>query len=277
MAAGSSPSRSSVSPSTPNSRGSHRQKYPEHPHRRDRRDPGRTLTVRGGQENPYDAIDARRRSHGCPYSVTGDARQSRAIVRGTVAEADTAQDALRLADQHRPDVTIMDLFLRGESGVSATRELCRRQRGARVLILTAIDNPSFIREAFAAGARGYALKRNRARKRSSTPCAWSAAAALTALALRSRPDGGREAGRATRRAVRSAVGREREIFDLVVAGHGNQRIAAELFISIKTVETHRAASTASWAALRRRARPVRRPARPAVSGFVEIWQARDPA
>ena len=70
----------------------------------------------------------------------------------------TAHEAWQCADEHNPDITIMDLFLRGESGVSATRELCRRHRGARVLILTAIDNPSFVREAFAAGARGYALK-----------------------------------------------------------------------------------------------------------------------
>src|SRR4029079_3021501 len=75
-----------------------------------------------------------------------------------VAEAATAQDAWQLADEYRPDLTLMDLFLRGESGISATRELCRRQRGTRVLILTATDNPSFVREAFAAGARGYALK-----------------------------------------------------------------------------------------------------------------------
>src|SRR6476469_489036 len=75
-----------------------------------------------------------------------------------VAEAATAQDAWQLADEYRPDLTIMDLFLRGESGISATREMCRRQRGARVLILTAVDNPCFVREAFAAGARGYALK-----------------------------------------------------------------------------------------------------------------------
>src|SRR3954470_7566344 len=75
-----------------------------------------------------------------------------------VAEAATAQDAWRHANQHRPDITIMDLFLRGESGISATREMCRRQRGARILILTAVDNPCFVREAFAAGARGYALK-----------------------------------------------------------------------------------------------------------------------
>ena len=52
----------------------------------------------------------------------------------------------------------MDLVLRGASGISATRELCRRQKGSRVLILTAIAEPSFVVEAFAAGARGYALK-----------------------------------------------------------------------------------------------------------------------
>jgi DNA-binding NarL/FixJ family response regulator len=157
-----------------------------------------------------------------------------------VAEAATAQDALRLAEQHRPDVTIMDLFLRGESGISATRELCRRQRNARVMILTAVDNPSFIREAFAAGARGYALKEQTADE---------IIAALRVVAGGARylpprfdpgligdgtptpePDG----------LFAQLSAREREIFDLVVAGHGNQRIASELFISVKTVETHRA-------------------------------------
>ena len=64
--------------------------------------------------------------------------------------------------------------------------------------------------------------------------------ALPAAAIRSGADVGPEVGRATRRAVRQLSAREREIFDLVVAGHANQRIAAELFISIKTVETHRA-------------------------------------
>ena len=48
-----------------------------------------------------------------------------------VAEAATAQDAWRLADQQRPDVTIMDVFLRGESGISATRELGAGASAAR--------------------------------------------------------------------------------------------------------------------------------------------------
>jgi DNA-binding NarL/FixJ family response regulator len=158
----------------------------------------------------------------------------------TVAEAETAQDALRLADQYRPDVTIMDLFLRGESGVSATRELCRRQRGARVLILTAIDNPSFIREAFAAGARGYALKEQSADE--IVGAVRTVAGGARYLPSRFDPDlmgDGKQPVQADGLFGQLSA-REREIFDLVVAGHGNQRIASELFISVKTVETHRA-------------------------------------
>ena len=157
-----------------------------------------------------------------------------------VAEAATAQDAWRSAELHRPDVTIMDLFLRGESGISATREMCRRQRGARVLILTAVDNPCFVREAFAAGARGYALKEQTADE--IMAAVRVVAGGMRYLPTRFDPElineakaGAQEGG-----LFGQLSAREREIFDLVVAGHGNQRIAAELFISIKTVETHRA-------------------------------------
>ncbi len=157
-----------------------------------------------------------------------------------VAEAATAQDAWRLADQHHPDITIMDLLLRGESGISATRELCRRQRGARVLILTAVDNPCFVREAFAAGARGYALKEQTAEEIFGAVRVVAGGARYLPprfdpeLMVDGRPNGQPDG------LFGQLSAREREIFDLVVAGHGNQRIAAELFISVKTVETHRA-------------------------------------
>lgn len=157
-----------------------------------------------------------------------------------VAEAATAHEAWQCADETSPDVTIMDLFLRGESGVSATRELCRRHRGARVLILTAIDNPSFVREAFAAGARGYALKEQTADE-------IFAAVRVVAGGMRYLPSrfdpelmGDGKQDEQPEGLFGHLSAREREIFNLVVAGHANQRIATELFISIKTVETHRA-------------------------------------
>jgi DNA-binding NarL/FixJ family response regulator len=157
-----------------------------------------------------------------------------------VAETATAQEAWRLADEHRPDVTIMDLFLRGESGISATRELCRRQRGARVVMLTAVDNPSFVREAFAAGARGYALKEQTAEE--IIAAVRIVAGGARYLPSRFDPDllgDGRQTPQ-PEGLFGQLSAREREVFDLVVAGHGNQRIASELFISVKTVETHRA-------------------------------------
>jgi DNA-binding NarL/FixJ family response regulator len=158
-----------------------------------------------------------------------------------VAEAATAHDACQAAEQHHPDVTIMDLVLRGASGISATRELCRRQKGSRVLILTAIAEPSFVVEAFAAGARGYALKeqgsddivtavRAVARGERYLPPQFDPALIDDTRKTKESPDG----------LMGQLSAREREIFDLIVAGHRNQKIATELFISVKTVETHRA-------------------------------------
>jgi DNA-binding NarL/FixJ family response regulator len=157
-----------------------------------------------------------------------------------VAEAATAHEAWQCADECSPDITIMDLFLRGESGVSATRELCRRHRGARVLILTAIDNPSFVREAFAAGARGYALKEQTADE--IIAAVRVVAGGMRYLPARFDPQlmGDGKQDEQAEGLFGHLSAREREIFNLVVAGHANQRIASELFISIKTVETHRA-------------------------------------
>jgi len=157
-----------------------------------------------------------------------------------VAEAATAHDACQAAEEHHPDVTIMDLVLRGASGISATRELCRRQRGARVLVLTAVDNPSFVRESFAAGARGFALKEQTAEE--IIGAVRVVAGGARYLPSRFDPEllGDGKAGTQADGLFGQLSAREREIFDLVVAGHGNQRIAAELFISVKTVETHRA-------------------------------------
>src|SRR5215468_10833709 len=140
-----------------------------------------------------------------------------------VAESATAQDAWRNAEQHHPDVTIMDLVLRGESGVSATRELCRRQRGARVLILSAIDNPSFVREAFAAGARGYALKEQTADE--IVAALRVVAGGMRYLPPRFDPELMAEGKPGTHAdgLFGQLSAREREIFDLVVAGHANQR------------------------------------------------------
>jgi DNA-binding NarL/FixJ family response regulator len=75
-----------------------------------------------------------------------------------VAEADTAQDAIRLYQQHRPDVTLMDLRLPDKSGIETTREIRERFSDAKIIALTSYDGDQDIYRALEAGVRGYLLK-----------------------------------------------------------------------------------------------------------------------
>ena len=163
----------------------------------------------------------------------------------------------------------MDLFLRGESGVSATRELCRRHRGARVLILTAIDNPSFVREAFAAGARGYALKEQTADE--IFAAVRVVAGGMRYLPARFDPElmGDGKPDEQPEGLFGHLSAREREIFNLVVAGH------AQPAHRDRAVHQHqdrrdapRAHQPQAGRAFGRRARPLRRAARSSLTGKI---------
>lgn len=75
-----------------------------------------------------------------------------------VAEADTGEEAVQLARQHRPDVIVMDLIMPRENGVDATVEILRDNPSARVLILTTFGTSADLRRAIDAGARGALVK-----------------------------------------------------------------------------------------------------------------------
>jgi DNA-binding NarL/FixJ family response regulator len=74
------------------------------------------------------------------------------------AEADTAQDAMRLHREHRPDVTLMDLRLPDKSGIETTREIREEIPDAKIIALTSCDGDQDIYRALEAGVRGYLLK-----------------------------------------------------------------------------------------------------------------------
>jgi DNA-binding NarL/FixJ family response regulator len=132
----------------------------------------------------------------------------------------------------------MDVLLPGPSGIVATREIRRVQPTCRVLMYTALTEPVYAIEALAAGAAGYVLKNQGLDvlataidevangKRYLSP--------TIAEALGSAAPHGREAG-----GLGSLSTREKEVFDLVLGGHTNRGIAGLLFISERTVETHR--------------------------------------
>ena len=157
-----------------------------------------------------------------------------------VGEADTYRHAVSRVPAVAPDITLMDILLRGTNGVATIRELRRLGYRGHILALSSLDAPTFVTEAFTAGAQGYALKAEglaelvkairevaAGRRYLSPTLASSLASSDLDRALPGR--GGLD--------LLSA--RELEVFNLVVGGYSNRRMAAELFISVKTVETHR--------------------------------------
>ena len=157
----------------------------------------------------------------------------------TVSEASSAEDAIREARFHQPDVVLLDVVLPGKSGLEATPELRQAAPEAAILILSMQDDPRYVREAFSAGARGYVLK--------------EAADSEVVGAIREVASGGRyvhpalgarlavaEAEAIARAEADPLSDREREVLRLLALGHTNQEIAKMLYISVRTAETHRA-------------------------------------
>jgi DNA-binding NarL/FixJ family response regulator len=156
-----------------------------------------------------------------------------------VGEAGSAEEGVRATRLEKPDVVLLDVVMPGRSGIDATPELRKAAPSARVLMLSMQDDPSYVREAFAAGASGYVLK--------------EAADVELVQAVREVAAGGRyvhpalgarlasaEVDAAARAAADPLSEREREVLRLLALGHTNQEIAKMLFISVRTAETHRA-------------------------------------
>jgi DNA-binding NarL/FixJ family response regulator len=159
-----------------------------------------------------------------------------------VGEASDFREAVELLDQHESDLIILDITLPGSNGLALLRELKRRRQRQPVLILTMHQHADLVSDAFAAGATGYALKHQS--EHELIEAVRTTAGRVTYLAPQlSRdllPDAATPALTTGSHGILSLLSsREREIFDLIVRGHTNAAMAKQLFISVKTVETHR--------------------------------------
>jgi two-component system response regulator NreC len=153
-----------------------------------------------------------------------------------VAEADDVDTAKRAVRGHRPDVLVLDLNMPGEPSLPAIPEIAALAPGMSIVVLTMQDEPAFAREALAHGASGYVLKH--------------AAGTELVEAIRTAASGGTYlnpalgARLATESNGDSPPGglslREAEVLRLIALGHTNNEIAEQLYLSVRTIETHRA-------------------------------------
>jgi DNA-binding NarL/FixJ family response regulator len=150
-----------------------------------------------------------------------------------VGEASDGNEAVRLALELRPNVTVMDCALPGISGIEAARQIRAKHSEAIVLMLSMHSEDTLVRQALEAGARGYILKNAidldlvAAVKRAAEGHMVLDPQLAKPAALKGERDSGLTA-------------RELEILQHIVAGKSNKEIAAELSLSANTVAVHRA-------------------------------------
>ena len=159
-----------------------------------------------------------------------------------VAEASNADQAIDLAQIHRPDLVLLDLSLPGRTGLEALSGILEPTPGTRVVMMSMHDDPQHVRDALDRGAAGFVVK--------------DAAPIELELALRTAASGEVFLSpRISSRMIAPLLGRgrndkpegvaalpprQREILARIGHGLSSKEIAAELGISVKTVETHRA-------------------------------------
>src|SRR5437764_2088076 len=158
-----------------------------------------------------------------------------------VGEAGDGQTAYKIAAEMQPDLVVMDVSLPEMSGANATERIKHELPGIKILALTVHEDKGYLRQLIQAGASGYVLKR--------------AAAEDLIHAIRAIAGGGvyvdpammsKVVGSTRLRSLDDALkdnnlsDRETEVLRLIALGYSNKEIAAQLDISIKTVETYKA-------------------------------------
>ena len=159
-----------------------------------------------------------------------------------VGEAENGREAVVLTKKTLPDVVVMDLAMPAMNGLEATRQIVRNVPSAKVLVLTSYGDDDYVAQLMAAGATGYLLKQTAAadllKAIRQVRGGHEFFSPVIAKRLRKRSREAFTVGQPDAKTGR-LTSREAEVLQLVAEGFANKQIAAELSISIKTVEKHR--------------------------------------
>ena len=159
-----------------------------------------------------------------------------------VSEASDGTAAVEQARTVRPDVVVMDISMPGMNGLVATRTLKQIQPDSVIVILTRHGDDAYLQELLRAGADGYVLKQSAASELLQAIRATAARGQYLDSALTARVTAGflAKSGRKAQATGVSLSERESEVLRLIAAGYSNKEIAAQLELSVKTVEVHKA-------------------------------------
>jgi NarL family two-component system response regulator LiaR len=158
-----------------------------------------------------------------------------------VAEADDGEEAVKVAAKLQPDVVIMDIAMPKLNGIEATKQIKAQYPATAVLILTAYDNDQYILALLEAGAAGYLLKTVRGHELIDAIRAVYAGESVLHpkiarkilshfMPLATKPS--------EERMTELLSERELEVLKLAAKGMSNKDIAEQLFLSVRTVQTH---------------------------------------
>jgi two-component system, NarL family, response regulator NreC len=158
-----------------------------------------------------------------------------------IGEAPDGETALHLVNEHDPDIVLLDIGMPGIDGIETTRQLKKRSSSSKVLILSVYEDEALLKEAIKAGASGYVIKRAAEEE------------LIEAIRIVSRGDmyihpsilklilkDINPAIEPKQDVLSVLTPREFEILSHIVRGYTNRQIAEVLFISMRTVEGHRA-------------------------------------
>ena len=159
-------------------------------------------------------------------------------------EACDGREAIRMAQQLKPDVVVVDIGMPHLNGLDTTRQLLQLDPNFKVIVLTITDSDQVIREALNAGARGFVLKSDAARDLVSAVEALQNkrmffTPRVNDLVLAGFLDKGHAISRNEAPKLPVLTAREREVTQLLAEGKSSKEVATLLNLSTKTVETHR--------------------------------------